>query len=98
MLPRPGDCVTMLPEFVCFELKWQTSARTRRRPHTDFKAVTNSRKRRDWQLFYALREGASLPDNVVRIESPDGTHVIEHLRAAATPARDVNHRSIHLVE
>jgi hypothetical protein len=80
MLPRPGDRVTMLPEFVCFELKWLDADEFAHWSHTDFKAVTNARKRRDWQLFYALREGASLPDNVLRIESPDGTHVIEHLQ------------------
>jgi glycosyltransferase involved in cell wall biosynthesis len=87
MLPRPGDRVTMLPEFVCFELKWLDADEFAHWSHTDFKAVTNSRKRRDWQLFYALREGASLPDNVLRIESPDGTHVIEHLRSIYAPLR-----------
>jgi hypothetical protein len=31
-------------------------------------------------LFHALREGSPLPDKVVRVESPDGLHVIDHLR------------------
>jgi hypothetical protein len=48
--------------------------------HTDFKVEINRRKRREWELFHALREGDSLPEGVVRVESPEGLHVIEHLR------------------
>jgi hypothetical protein len=48
--------------------------------HTDFKVEINRRKRREWELFHALGEEASLPDGVVRVESPEGLHVIEHLR------------------
>jgi glycosyltransferase involved in cell wall biosynthesis len=80
MLPRPGDPVTRLPDFVCFELKWLDADEFAHWSHTDFKTEINDRKRREWELFHALREGSSLPENVVRIESPDGSHVIEHLR------------------
>jgi len=48
--------------------------------HTDFKVEINDRKRREWDLFHALREGISLPEGVVRVESPEGLHVIEHIR------------------
>jgi glycosyltransferase involved in cell wall biosynthesis len=80
MLPRPGDLVTKLPNFVCFELKWLDADEFGHWSHTDFKAEINDRKRREWDLFHALREGASLPEGVVRVESQEGLHVVEHLR------------------
>jgi glycosyltransferase involved in cell wall biosynthesis len=80
MLPRPGDLVTKLPNNVCFELKWLDSDEFGHWSHTDFKVEINRRKRREWDLFHALREGSSLPEGVVRVESPEGLHVIEHLR------------------
>ncbi len=55
--------------------------------HTDFKTEINARKRREWELFHALREGSSLPDNVVRVESPEGLHVLEHIRSIHVPLR-----------
>ena len=87
MLPRPGDPVTRLPDFVCFELKWLDADEFAHWSHTDFKAEINDRKRREWELFHALREGSSLPENVVRIESPDGSHVVEHLRSVYASLR-----------
>ena len=81
MLPRPGDPVTRLPDFVCFELKWLDADEFAHWSYTDFKTVINDRKRREWELFHALREASSLPENVVRIESPDALHVVEHLRS-----------------
>jgi glycosyltransferase involved in cell wall biosynthesis len=69
-----------LPDWVCFELKWLNTDEFAHWSHTDFKTEINARKRREWQLFHALREGSSSPDDVVRIESPAGTHVIDHLR------------------
>ena len=80
MLPRPGDPVTKLPNFVCFELKWLDADEFGHWSHTDFKVEINDRKRREWELFHALREGVSLPEGVVRVESPEGLHVIEYLR------------------
>ena len=80
MLPRPGDPVTRLPDAVCFELKWLDADEFAHWSHTDFKAVTNNRKRRDWELFHALREGSALPESLIRVESPEGVHVVEHLR------------------
>ncbi len=80
MLPRPGDPVTRLPDSVCFELKWLEADEFAHWSHAEFKAKINDRKRRDWQLFHALREGSPLPENLVRVESPEGVHVVEHLR------------------
>jgi glycosyltransferase involved in cell wall biosynthesis len=86
-LHRPGDPVTRLPDFVCFELKWLDADEFAHWSYTDFKTEINDRKRREWELFHALREGYSLPDNVVQIESPDGLHVVEHLRSIYAPLR-----------
>jgi glycosyltransferase involved in cell wall biosynthesis len=80
MMPRAGDLVTRLPNFACFELKWLDADEFGHWSHTDFKVEINDRKRREWDLFHALREGISLPEGVVRVESPEGLHVIEHLR------------------
>ncbi len=80
MLPRPGDPVTRLPHSVCFELKWLEADEFAHWSHAEFKAKINDRKRRDWHLFHALREGSPLPENLVRVESPEGVHVVEHLR------------------
>src|SRR5215208_6058069 len=80
MLPRPGDLVTKLPNFVCFELKWLDADEFGHWSHTDFKVEINDRKRREWDLFHALKEGASLPEGVVRVESQEGLHVVECLR------------------
>ena len=80
-LSRPGDPTMRLPDWVCFELKWLDADEFGHWSHTDFKIEINARKRREWELFHALREGSPLPENVVRIQSPDGTHVIDHLRS-----------------
>ena len=76
------DYTLQIPDWVCFELKWLDADEFSHWSHTDFKTEINSRKQREWELFHALREGFSLPDNVVRVESPDGSHVIEHLRGS----------------
>ncbi len=80
MLPRAGDPVTRLPDSMCFELKWLDAEEFAHWSHADFKAVTNDRKRRDWELFHALREGSAPPEDLIRVESPEGMHVVEHLR------------------
>jgi hypothetical protein len=85
MMPRTGDPVARLPNFVCFELKWLDADEFGHWSHTDFKVEINDRKRREWDLFHSLREGASLPDGVVRVESPEGLHVVEHLRNTYVP-------------
>jgi hypothetical protein len=85
MMPRPGDPVTKLPDWMCFELKWLDANEFGHWSHTEFKAEINRRKRREWELFHSLREGASLPGGVVRVESPEGVHVIEHLRRTYVP-------------
>jgi glycosyltransferase involved in cell wall biosynthesis len=79
-LRRTGDPAMKLPNFVCFELKWLDADEFAHWSHTTFKEGINSRKRREWELFHALREGSELPEEVLRVQSPEGVHVIEHLR------------------
>jgi hypothetical protein len=82
---RPdADYSLQAPDWMCFELKWLDADEFGHWSHTDFKEI-NNRKRREWDLFHALREGISLPDGVVRVESPEGLHVIEHLRRTYMP-------------
>jgi hypothetical protein len=83
---RPdADYSLQAPDWMCFELKWLDADEFGHWSHTDFKVEINRRKRREWDLFHALREGASLPEGVVRVESPEGLHVIEHLRDTYVP-------------
>jgi glycosyltransferase involved in cell wall biosynthesis len=78
---RPwADKVLHLPHWTCFELKWLDADEFSHWSHTDFELGTSKRKRHEWDLFNALREGSHIPEGVVRVESPDGTHVVEHLR------------------
>jgi hypothetical protein len=83
---RPDSAFTIqAPDWMCFELKWLDADEFGHWSHTDFKAEINKRKRREWDLFHALKEGASLPEGVVRVESPGGLHVVEHLRRTYVP-------------
>ena len=82
---RPdADYSLQAPDWTCFELKWLDADEFGHWSHTDFKEI-NDRKRREWELFHTLREGVSLPERVVRVESPEGLHVIEHLRRNYVP-------------
>jgi len=83
---RPDSEFTIqATDWVCFELKWLDADEFGHWSHTDFKVEINKRKRREWDLFHALKEGASLPEGVVRVESQEGLHVIEHLRRTYVP-------------
>ena len=80
-----ADFALKIPDWVCFELKWLDADEFGHWSHTDFKVEINRRKQREWELFHALREGASLPEGVLRVESPEGIHVVEHLRHTYVP-------------
>ena len=83
---RPdADYNLQAPDWMCFELKWLDADEFGHWSHTDFKVEINKRKLREWELFHSLREGASLPKGVVRIESSEGLHVIEYLRRIYVP-------------
>ncbi len=77
-----ADHIIELPDIMCFELKWLDAEEFAHWSDTTFdKATMNARKRRDQRIFQALHEGSPLPDNVVRVESPNGDlHVVDYLR------------------
>lgn len=78
-----------LPEGLCVELKhldsdefshWTGAEDFSRSPRTE-------RKRREWEIFTALRNGrGDVLDDVVRIEAPAGTHIIDHVCGAWLPS------------
>ena len=70
----------ILPDWICFELKWLDKDQFGHWSRTDFENVAHSRKRREWEVNRALLNGSGVPDDVLRIESPEGVHVVEHLR------------------
>ncbi len=85
-----ADHLIELPNIMCFELKWLEADEFAHWSDTGFdKAIMNARKRRDQKLFRALHEGSSLPDNVVRVESPEGVHVVDHLRQVYAALRRI---------
>jgi glycosyltransferase involved in cell wall biosynthesis len=78
---RPwADYLLQLPDWVCFELKWLDQDQFGHWSDTGFEKDYHQRKRREWELFHALGGGSLLPEEVLRVESPDGAHVVDHLR------------------
>ena len=70
-----------LPDLLCVELKhlhgeefahWTDPA-----SFATLGVWRNQRKRREWEVFHALREGR-VPDGVVEVTAPDGSHVVDH--------------------
>ncbi len=54
--------------------------------HTDFGASARTRrKRREWEVFNSLANGSEAPKDVIRVEAPEGVHVIDHVRKTVLP-------------
>ncbi len=78
---RPwAENLLQIPDWTCFELKWLDQDQFDHWSHTDFQTERHRRKWREWDVSRALLSGAAPPEGVVRIESPEGIHVVEHLR------------------
>ena len=78
---RPwADYTLLMPDWACFELKWLDQDHFSHWSNTDFQPDRHDRKQREWEVSRALLDNTALPEGVVRIESPHGTHVVEHLR------------------
>ncbi len=75
-----ADHLLEAPDWTCFELKWLDVDQFSNWSHTDYQTDRHHRKLREWEVTRALVEGTMLPDGVMRIESPNDSHVIEHLR------------------
>ena len=76
-----------LPDLLCVELKhlhgeefahWTD-------PASFATSWRNQRKRREWEVFHALRAG-QVPDGVVEVTAPDGVHVVDHVIGTVLPA------------
>ena len=85
ILVRPQSTPVMrLPEWTVFELKWLDADEFTNWANVDFSAqIRTGRKNRDWTLFHALEKG-EIPEDVHRVESTDGRHVIDVLRDPAS--------------
>lgn len=77
----------VLPQGLCFELKYLDSDEFDHWSATDFdgKART-ARKKREWDVFSAIADGQQ-PAGLVRVAAPSGAGVIEHLREQWIAAR-----------
>jgi len=85
---RPwADYLLEIPDWVCFELKWLDQDQFGHWSDKGFQKAYHQRKRREWELFHAVGKGDSLPEEVLRVESPEGVHVIDHLRSTYTSLR-----------
>ncbi len=76
----------VLPSWGCVELKHLDADEFAHWSDTNFDQTSRTaRKRREWQVFQALTSGGNPPDEVQRIDAPDGVHVIDHVRDVVLP-------------
>ena len=80
------------PEGMCVELKWLDADEFSHWSSTDdFASSRSTRKRREWEVDTALREGRGAEvHGLVKVEAPPGVHVVDHvtrrwLRTARRP-------------
>jgi Sulfotransferase family len=79
----------ILPDWSCLELKFLDADEFDHWSATEFDASERTqRKRREWEVFRALADGGDPPGDVVRIEAPQGVHVIDHVRGTWLPERE----------
>ncbi|HEU4448775.1 MAG TPA: hypothetical protein VFR63_02180, partial [Gaiellaceae bacterium] len=85
----PADLpVLILPDWSCVELKHLDADEFDHWSSTSFDTTSRTqRKRREWEVFHALAEGGAPPPNVVPVEAPEGTHVIDYVRSTWLPQR-----------
>jgi glycosyltransferase involved in cell wall biosynthesis len=76
----------VLPDYSCIELKRLDADEFSHWTDTDFgQSKRTRRKAREWEVFNSLANGADAPEDVISIEAPEGTHVIEHVRSTVLP-------------
>lgn len=76
-----------LPQGLCVELKWLDGDEFAHwtDPESFATSLRNRRKRREWTVFAELSAGR-VPESVVRIDAPDGVHVVDHVTRTWMPA------------
>ena len=69
-----------LPQGLCVELKYLDGDEFAHWTDPDSFATSlrNRRKRREWTVFNALKEG-TVPEGVVTLEAPCGMHVVDYV-------------------
>lgn len=69
-----------LPQGLCVELKYLDGEEFAHwtDPESFATSWRNRRKRREWEVFHALREGRVLP-GVHEITAPSGVHIVDHV-------------------
>ena len=69
-----------LPFGLCVELKYLHGDEFAHwtDPESFATSWRNSRKRREWEVFNDLRKGR-VPDGVIEILAPEGTHIVDHV-------------------
>jgi hypothetical protein len=76
----------VLPDWTCVELKHLDADEFAHWSHTRFEtSARTSRKRREWEVFRALREGLAPPPGVQEIAAPPGEHVVSYVRETWLP-------------
>ena len=86
---RADIATVTLPDWSCVEIKHLDADEFAHwSPSTDFEASSRQqRKRREWEVFGALADGAEPPAGVIAVEAPDDRHVIDHVRSVWLPAQ-----------
>ncbi|MFN8195554.1 MAG: hypothetical protein U0R80_14885 [Nocardioidaceae bacterium] len=76
-----------LPHGLCVELKWLDGDEFAHwtDPESFATSYRNRRKRREWEVFNALRAG-TVPAGVVEVHAPEGQHVVDHVTRAWLPS------------
>jgi hypothetical protein len=88
VLPRRLQRV-VLSDWSCIELKYLDADEFDHWSDTDFDTTARTqRKRREWEVFQALADGAEPPEEVVPVEAPEGFHVIEYVRSVWLPQKE----------
>jgi len=83
----PEQCRSIgLPQGLCVELKYLDGDEFAHwtDPESFATSWRNRRKRREWAVFHALKEG-QLPPGVHEITAPDGVHIVDHVTQTWLP-------------
>jgi hypothetical protein len=76
----------VLPDWSCIELKNLDAEEFDHWSDTRFDLTARTqRKRREWEVFHALADGAEPAEDLLPVEAPEDRHVIEYVRSTWLP-------------